>query len=90
MKTFWGCTMLMTVKCVITVLWKGSIVQNVEIESFGLIFSLKFVNFYRVKYQKKVPLATGPEFQVPIPYRFKCERYPTLDYIKAKNYYNLP
>ncbi len=37
-----------------------------------------------------VLLATGPEFQVPIPYQFKCERYPTLDYIKAKNYYNLP
>ncbi len=31
-----------------------------------------------VNYRKKVPLGTGTEFQVPLPYRFKRERYPTL------------
>ncbi len=64
--------------------WRKSLfVQNVEIESFGLIFSLKymFLLLHRVKYRnKKVPLGTCTEFQVPIlvPYWFKCERYPTL------------
>ncbi len=40
-----------------------------------------FLLLHRVKYRKKVPLGTGTEFQVPIPvpYRFKCERYPTLE-----------
>ncbi len=39
-----------------------------------------FVIAQRVKYRKNLPLCTGTEFQVsiPVPYRFKCERYPTL------------
>ncbi len=39
-----------------------------------------FVIAQRVKYQKKLPLGTSTEFQVPIPvpYQFKCGRYPTL------------
>ncbi len=49
---------------------KGPIVQNVEIESFWLIFFTEinvFVITQRVKYRKKVPLGTSTEFQVPIP-----------------------
>ncbi len=37
-----------------------------------------FLLLHRVNYQKKVLLGTGNELQVPIPYRFKYERYPTL------------
>ncbi len=42
-----------------------------------------FVITQRVKYRKKVPLGTGTEFQVP--YRFKCERYPTLKHMQMDN-----
>ncbi len=43
-----------------------AIVQNVKIESFGLIFFTEinvFVITQRVKYRKKVPLGTVPNFR---------------------------
>ncbi len=67
--------------------WKKKIVGpycskcwNWEFWTYFFHWNECFCYYTASKVPKKVPLGTSTEFQVliPVPYQFKCERYPTL------------
>ncbi len=74
--------------------WKKNIIKNCKALLFKMLklrvldlffhWNKCFCYYTESKVPKKGMLGTGTEFQVPVPYRFKCEQYPTLHMILQK------
>ncbi len=62
---------------------RALLIKMLKLRVLDLFFHLNnlFVITQKVKYRKKVPLGTEFQILIPVPYQFKCERYPTLHVI---------